>query len=512
MFLDCLITFPTKYFTVSSFNEVSVLLKRSTAEALLCPSHFGKSTRENVELRVKVEDYLQKARAYLWKIILDGLESVAFRAIEFATCEMENMMDAERRNYSSQTFIDECFGRLETFDMSLRQDSCDDALKEGLTLKAKRVIKALKVLLIRYENAFENRINPPLYRAYMGRCDLLTVLISKEESSVPSKKTIKVNSNYTMRYFQTKLEELISRERTINANESIDVLNYRPQPGMSFFEAQLRAAQLLSSMKNDRLPPLHSNIHDAFRYAGKESMKKTLGELCIDESTITAIRITRSKRDTSSYNFVSSMTRGDTPETSADEDSDEDKVLVKDDDFEMQSIILSKNQDKINFLMDFADLAHSLQKSSLRDDIVALLDHLTVTNSMKATIDRAIRSGTLKDTIIVNSPTRTMFNFQVLHTILTPVVPTDPLYRIQTQFLLNNCLKDFFDYFNSSTLDNPDYFSLLQVRILLSFSRMVKFVSTAVNKIRVSLFGEINTYRSKIVLIPGILTFCKFIR
>uniref|UniRef100_A0A914Z6I7 Uncharacterized protein n=1 Tax=Panagrolaimus superbus TaxID=310955 RepID=A0A914Z6I7_9BILA len=312
------------------------MLKYSKADSLgrvVYTRALGNASMDDV-----INTIMQKIRNFLWHIILDGSDSVAHRAIEFSTCEMEDMADPERRNACAALFIDDCFLRLKTFETALKSlpDNNNDNTNNdggGIAGKAQRIAKSLKVLLVRYENNIRNRTHPPLYRASMGRCYQLLLIYCKDDSKMKmpdSRKILAVNSNWTMRYFYKQILQITSMERNrlttaFKISDRMDLLSYHPSGGTSGTEAQVRVLTMLTSMKNERFPPLNSGIHtDTFRLVGRQSMRKTLGELHIDESTIFAARYAKSKRDTASFNFVSSMTQGDTPESSAMEESDEE--------------------------------------------------------------------------------------------------------------------------------------------------------------------------------------------
>uniref|UniRef100_A0A914PM63 Uncharacterized protein n=1 Tax=Panagrolaimus davidi TaxID=227884 RepID=A0A914PM63_9BILA len=312
------------------------MLKYSKADSL-GRTIYTRTAGNNGTLDDVINSIMQKIRDFLWLIILDGSDSVAHRAIEFSTCEMEDMADPERRNACAALFIDDCFLRLKAFEAAIRETPEND----GIAAKAQRIAKSLKVLLVRYENSIRNRAHPPLYRASMGRCFQILLIFCKDDSKMKmpdARKILAVNSNWTMRYFYKQVLQMTSMERNRSTSltttttttaykisERMDLLSYHPSGGTSGTEAQVRVLSMLTSMKNDRFPPLNSGIHtDTFRLVGRQSMRKTLGELHIDETTIFAARYAKSKRDTASFNFVSSMTQGDTPESSAMEESDEE--------------------------------------------------------------------------------------------------------------------------------------------------------------------------------------------
>ena len=328
IFPDCLLNFPPKYFTVASFNEISSMLKYSKAEQL--GNIIYSKSLTTVPADDIVQSIMQKIRDFLWHIILEGSDSVGHRAIEFATCEMEDMTDPERRNLCADLFINDCFTRLQAFEAAIQKAPNNDAI----VAQAQRIVKSLKVLLVRYENTIRNRTHPPLYRASMGRCFQVMLIFCKDDAKMKTgdpRKTLAVNSNWTMRDFFKHVYQMASIERNsrqfqnFKVCDRMDLLSYHPSGGISHTEAQVRVITMLASMKNDRFPPLSGGIHtDILRLIGRQSMRKTLGELHIDESTIFAARFAKSKRDTASFNFVSSLTRGDTPDSSGIEDSDEE--------------------------------------------------------------------------------------------------------------------------------------------------------------------------------------------
>ncbi|KAE9553311.1 hypothetical protein FO519_003477 [Halicephalobus sp. NKZ332] len=465
LFYQCLLNFPPKYFSVSAFNEVCVMLKRSHVESLQNQQYnFGDDI---------VDGYMENARDYLWKVILEGSDQVFFRAIEFSACEMENMNDPEKRNISSEIFINECFEKLKNFSQMIEQ-ACTEELGDSASQQSQRVIKALKVLLMTYENSYGNWINMPVHRGIMGVSFNVFLMTENLANNMEENRWIHVNSNFTMDQFYQIVYERVSKDRKMDSNEKLDLLNYRIPNGMPFGEGQIRVMHLLSTMRNEKMPPINVNIQDVLRFVGSKSMKKTFSELHIDENSIFAVRFGRSRRDTSSFNFVSSMTRGDTPESSGEESEENEGIIL---DEKNSSIVLSNNRERIFFLMDLAELAHKRKKNGLFDDIILLLDHLTVTDYFKEELEKSIASNCLLNTVIHKNPSKTCFYFQILHTLMAPVKFSENCVYLNTMFLLNNCIEDFFNFFESTVIDGNGYSSGLNTRILLAFSRMVKFVS-----------------------------------
>uniref|UniRef100_A0A7E4W3S7 USP domain-containing protein n=1 Tax=Panagrellus redivivus TaxID=6233 RepID=A0A7E4W3S7_PANRE len=489
MFRSCLLKFPPKFFTVLSFNEICVMLKTATADHLSALP-YNMPVTGMPDVRNFRNDYLMKARGYLWKVIIEAPDSVAHRAIEFATCEMDDMTDPHRRNAHATQFIDDCFNRLQICDTLMRKDDNADYIDRAAQ-QAQRVSKALKVLLVRYENNFQNRIHPPLYRACMGRCFPVLILIGRDEGKTKlneGRKKINVNSNWTMRHFHSQVMQIISMDKSphqiLNMGH-MDLFSYQPASGMTATEAQVRVSNLLNSMKHERYPSLNQlALQDVLRLIGRNSMRKTLGELQIDDSTIFAVRFTKSRMDASSYNFVNSMSRGDTPDSSGCELSDTEDEFATDDEYVMPAIILANHQERIYFLMDLADYAHKVGKSNLRDEIANLMDHFSVTVALREEVENAVLTNTLRDKLITASPTRTCFLFQVLHSILTPVVFTETFLKTETSFIATDSIKAFFDIFDGSLFQNGDYYPTIMARIYLSFVRMVKFAAMAFKKIR----------------------------
>uniref|UniRef100_A0A914QFA1 USP domain-containing protein n=1 Tax=Panagrolaimus davidi TaxID=227884 RepID=A0A914QFA1_9BILA len=512
IFNNCLLNFPSQHFTVNSFNEIASMLKYSKADSL-GRTIYTRTAGNNGTLDDVINSIMQKIRDFLWLIILDGSDSVAHRAIEFSTCEMEDMADPERRNACAALFIDDCFLRLKAFEAVIRETPEND----GAAAKAQRIAKSLKVLLVRYENSIRNRAHPPLYRASMGRCFQILLIFCKDDSKMKmpdARKILAVNSNWTMRYFYKQVLQMTSMERNRSTSltttttttaykisERMDLLSYHPSGGTSGTEAQVRVLSMLTSMKNDRFPPLNSGIHtDTFRLVGRQSMRKTLGELHIDETTIFAARYAKSKRDTASFNFVSSMTQGDTPESSAMEESDEELEYPSDLVNEMPEIILATNKERIFFLMDLADLAHKFSKPSLRDEVANLLDHLTATDEICAEIEASLLQGTLYQTIITSSPTRTAFYFHVLHSLLTPVIFTEAYLKTEILFISTSTVTSFFQFIETALTSSNGYFSVINARILLSFARMIKLASTCYRKIQFFNRGSMDSKDDETIL------------